>query len=68
MVAALVAQFSSGNDPDDTDRAIAGAVYLHGLAGELAAEKLGEQAVLATDLFESFGEAIRGITHAPDLL
>lgn len=68
MVAALVAQFSSGNDPDDTDRAIAGAVYLHGLAGELAAEKLGEQAVLATDLFESFGEAIRGITHAPDHL
>ena len=61
MIAGLLAQF-----PDEPGRAIAGAVYLHGLAGEVAAQKRGEQAVLATDLFDSFGEAIRDITNVSD--
>ena len=63
MIAALLAQH-----PGLGEHAIAGAVFLHGKAGELAAAQRGEQAVLATDLFETFGEAIGGITnlHDPD--
>ena len=60
MVAALLAQF-----PTDRDRSIAGAVYLHGKAGELAARDLGEQPVIATDLLRYFPEGIRGIQHPP---
>lgn len=34
------------------------AVYIHGRAGELAAEKLGEDAMLASDLADNIGAAI----------
>jgi NAD(P)H-hydrate epimerase len=57
MIAGLMAQF-----PADPDRAIAGAVYLHGLAGELAARRLTEQVVIATDLLDELPEGIREIT------
>jgi NAD(P)H-hydrate epimerase len=60
MVAGLLAQF-----PADPDRAIAGAVYLHGLLGEIAARELGEQAVIATDLLRFLGEGIREIRNLP---
>ncbi len=53
MVAGLLAQF-----PNDPDRAVAGAVYLHGLAGEIAARHLREQPVIATDLLRYLGEGI----------
>ena len=58
LLAGLLAQASA-----DAPRAIAGAVYLHGRAGELAAKQLGEQAVIATDLLRYLAEGIRGITH-----
>jgi NAD(P)H-hydrate epimerase len=45
LIAGLVAQF-----PDDPDQAVAAAVYLHGLAGELAAGALGEKGLIARDL------------------
>jgi hydroxyethylthiazole kinase-like uncharacterized protein yjeF len=45
MVAGLVAQH-----PRDALLATALAVYLHGLAGDLAAEALGENSLVATDL------------------
>jgi NAD(P)H-hydrate epimerase len=45
MVAGLVAQH-----PKDAFLATALAVYLHGLAGDLAAEALGEYSLVATDL------------------
>ena len=32
-------------------------VYLHGLAGDLAAEKPGQQALLAGDIVEHIGQA-----------
>ncbi|RYG01902.1 MAG: NAD(P)H-hydrate dehydratase, partial [Chitinophagaceae bacterium] len=32
-------------------------VYLHGLAGDLAAENLGEEALIASDLIEYLGKA-----------
>jgi len=56
MTAGLLAQF-----PGDPDRAIAGAVYLHGLAGEIAARHLMEQPVIATDLLRCLGEGIQAI-------
>jgi len=58
MTAGLVAQF-----PKDPERAIAAAVYLHGLSGEFAARHLGEQPVIATDLLRYLPEGIRGITN-----
>ncbi len=58
MVAGLVGQF-----PQDHDRAIGAAVYLHGLAGEIAARHLGEQPVIATDLLRYLPEGIRAITN-----
>lgn len=63
MVAGLLAQF-----PHDADRAIAAAVYLHSLAGEIAARHLAEQTVLATDLLRYLPEGIRGITNVPHSL
>jgi NAD(P)H-hydrate epimerase len=56
MTAGLLAQF-----PGDSDKAVAGAVYLHGLAGEIAARHLMEQPVIATDLLRYLGEGIRAI-------
>jgi NAD(P)H-hydrate epimerase len=63
MVSGLLAQF-----PNDSDRAIAAAVYLHSLAGEIAARHLTEQTVLATDLLRYLPEGIRGITNVPHAL
>jgi NAD(P)H-hydrate epimerase len=57
MIAGFLAQFPTAKP----EIAIAAAVYLHGLCGELAAKRLGEQAVLATDLLEFLPEAIRTI-------
>ncbi len=56
-IAGLLAQF-----PSDADRAIAAAVYIHGLAGELGAADLGEQALLATDLLKYYPAAMHA-TH-----
>jgi NAD(P)H-hydrate epimerase len=56
MTAGLLGQF-----PSDPDRAIAGAVYLHGLAGEIAARHLQEQPVIATDLLNYLGDGIHEI-------
>jgi len=36
-------------------------VYLHGLAGDLAAEKYGEQALLASDIIDNLGAAYKEI-------
>jgi hydroxyethylthiazole kinase-like uncharacterized protein yjeF len=60
MVSGLLGQF-----PDEPDRAIAAAVYLHSLAGEIAARHQTEQTVLATDLLQYLAEGIRGITNVP---
>ena len=63
MVSALIGQF-----PDDPDRAVAAAVYLHSLAGEIATRHQAEQTVLATDLLNYLAEGIRGITNVPHAL
>ncbi len=63
MVSGLLGQF-----PEDAERAIAAAVWLHGRAGELAAAATTEQTVIATDLLHYLAEAIRGITNVPHAL
>jgi NAD(P)H-hydrate epimerase len=43
----------------DAARAAPAAVYLHGLAGDVAAERVGEEALIAGDLVDALGEAFR---------
>jgi len=57
LMAGLLAQFPQ----KPPEQVAAAAVYLHGLAGERAASRLGEQAMLATDILESLPEAIAKI-------
>ncbi len=54
ILAGMMAQF-----PDDVETAIRAAVWLHGRAGELGASRLGEQALIATDILRFLPEAIR---------
>ncbi|MDE3196417.1 MAG: NAD(P)H-hydrate dehydratase [Acidobacteriota bacterium] len=56
MIAGLLGQF-----PNAPDIAVAAAVYLHGLSGEIAARHLTEQSVIATDLLRFLPEGIRAI-------
>jgi hydroxyethylthiazole kinase-like uncharacterized protein yjeF len=56
LIAGLVAQF-----PGDIATAVRAAVWLHGKAGELAAEELTDKCVLATDLLQHLPKAIREI-------
>jgi len=45
------------------DRALGAAVYVHGLAGDVAAERVGEEALVASDVIEALGEAFRRLAH-----
>ena len=54
IVAAMLAQF-----PDDVARAVEAAVYLHGLAGDFAAQAMDEHTVLATDTVMHLSDAFR---------
>ena len=51
-----------GQMPDDVARAAVAAVYLHGLAGDVAAEYMGEHSLTATDLLTALPEAFRRAT------
>jgi len=55
MIGALLAR---GCTPFDS---AAAAVYLHGTAGDLAAQSNTEEALMATDIIETIGEALKGI-------
>jgi NAD(P)H-hydrate epimerase len=55
MVGALLAR---GMEPPD---ALVGAVYLHGLAGDLAAARLGEESLIASDLIDSLPDAFAAL-------
>lgn len=54
MLAGLTAQFGARNNWSET---LALGVYLHGLAGDLAAEEFGEAPLLATDLLRRISPA-----------
>ena len=46
------------------DQAVAAAVYLHGLAGQIGARALGEKCLIATDLFDYLPEAMEECAHS----
>jgi len=52
IIASFVAQ-----KPDDSLGAAIAAVYLHGLAGDIAASKIGTRAMIASDVSNHLGEA-----------
>jgi NAD(P)H-hydrate epimerase len=52
MTAGIVAQM-----PNDYARAAIAAVYLHGLAGDIAVESMGEHSLTATDLLDGLPKA-----------
>ncbi len=54
MVAGMIAQH-----PKDALLAVLAAVHLHGLAGDVACESMGERSLIATDLLRGLPEAIR---------
>jgi NAD(P)H-hydrate epimerase len=60
MIAGMVAQF-----PHRADQAVAAAVYLHGLAGQLGAQALGEKCLVATDLLRYLPDAMEECAHVP---
>jgi len=55
MLAGMVAQFGESN----WEMAMAMGVYLHGLAGDIAAETRGEASLMATDVIEAISQAYR---------
>jgi hydroxyethylthiazole kinase-like uncharacterized protein yjeF len=54
MVAGMIAQH-----PKDVFQAVLVAVHLHGLAGDVAREKLGEHSLVATDLLRGLPQAFQ---------
>jgi NAD(P)H-hydrate epimerase len=52
MIASFVAQ-----KPDDPLSPTIAAVYLHGLAGDIAASRIGTRAMIASDIIAHLGEA-----------
>jgi ADP-dependent NAD(P)H-hydrate dehydratase / NAD(P)H-hydrate epimerase len=54
----LGALLARGLEPAD---ALAAAVYLHGLAGDVAAERVGQESLVASDVIEALPEAFRRV-------
>jgi hydroxyethylthiazole kinase-like uncharacterized protein yjeF len=63
LIAGMMAQFRL-----EYDLAIAAAVYLHGLAGEIGARQLTESGLIATDLLRFLPDAIHACTNISDSL
>jgi len=59
MVAGMIAQ-----NPARVLEAVTGAAYLHGLAGDVAGESIGEQSLVATDLIRALPEAMRRVRES----
>ena len=53
MISAFLAQF-----PNEPEEAVAAAVYLHGLGGEIGARAVGEKPLIATDILKYLSDAI----------
>lgn len=58
MTAGIIGQMQ-----DDVAGAVIAAVYMHGLAGDVAAEKMGQHSLVATDLLAALPEAFRRATR-----
>jgi NAD(P)H-hydrate epimerase len=63
LIAGMLAQF-----PHDWRTAVAAAVYLHGLAGEIGARELGEKGLIATDLLRYLPRAMEECAGLPHVL
>jgi NAD(P)H-hydrate epimerase len=61
MIAGLMAQ-----NPKRQLLAVLAAVYLHGLAGDITRETMGEHSLIATDLVKALPEAFRRVRKAAD--
>ena len=59
MVAGLIAQ-----NPERTAEAVITAIHLHGMAGDIARETMGEHSLVATDLLTALPEAFRRTRQA----
>jgi hydroxyethylthiazole kinase-like uncharacterized protein yjeF len=59
MVASFIAQ-----NPQHIAEAVIAAVHLHGLAGDVARESMGEHSLVATDLIRALPEAFRRVREA----
>ena len=60
MISGFLAQF-----PTQPDEAVGAAVYLHGLAAQLAARDIGEKCLMATDLLRYLGRAMEICADVP---
>lgn len=60
ITAGFLAQF-----PSKPDLAVAAAVYLHGLSGQIGARALGEKCLIATDLFDYLPDAMEECAEVP---
>ena len=60
MIAGFLAQF-----PQQPDEAVAAAVYLHGLAGQIGARALGERCLIASDLLQYLPAAMEECVSLP---
>ncbi|MFQ5456592.1 MAG: NAD(P)H-hydrate dehydratase, partial [Nitrospirota bacterium] len=56
VIAGFIAQWQY----DDIISAVNAAVYLHGIAGDMAAAQKGERGMIARDIIENIPEAIKG--------
>jgi ADP-dependent NAD(P)H-hydrate dehydratase / NAD(P)H-hydrate epimerase len=59
MTAGLLAQAHAMKSPNANLKAVIAAVYLHGLAGDVARERMGEASLIATDVIAGLPEAFR---------
>jgi NAD(P)H-hydrate epimerase len=63
LIAGFLAQF-----PREPEQAIAAAVYLHGLSGEIGARELGEKCLIATDLLRYLPAAMEQCARVPNFV
>lgn len=63
ILTGMVSGFMAQN-PDRLLDTVLAAVYLHGLAGDVVRETLGEQCLVATDLITAFPEAFRRVRQS----
>ena len=58
----IVSLLAKGLKPDD---AASAGVFLHGLAGDIAAEEKSQEAMIAGDIIDSLGEAFKKLKAKP---
>ncbi|HEY6291653.1 MAG TPA: NAD(P)H-hydrate dehydratase [Terriglobia bacterium] len=64
LLGGFLAQFGETHERSITE-VVAAAVYIHGLAGDLAAAEFGEMSMLAGDLLERIPAALKSMAVAP---